>query len=385
MERFGEARVVGGAVRNTLLGEAIGDIDIATTVVPDVVARAAKSAGLGVHETGILHGTLTLVSDGIPFEVTTLREDVSTDGRRASVRFTTDWAVDARRRDFTMNALYLDRRGVGYDYVGGYEDCLAHRVRFIGDPEARIHEDHLRILRFFRFHAAYGCGEPDAESLAAVRAHGRLLGDLAVERVHTEILSLLAAKGAAPMLEILAGDGMLDAYIPPPVNIPAFRALAAAERTTGRTPTPVLGIAALVSFSASRFADVAARLRFSRKQKSRGLMAIDAARSMPPRSVPHVRALLYEHGAKAFADGLLVAVAQGVDVIDVPHLLGEARRWQRPRFPVSGHDLLGQGGEGGPDLGERLDRLERIWRDTDFTLDRETLLAIDREGIAGNN
>lgn len=379
LETVGEARVVGGAVRNSLLGEPLGDVDLATDATPDKVARAAAQAGLRVHETGLEHGTLTIVADGQPFEVTTLREDVTTDGRRATVRFTKDWALDAARRDFTMNALYAGRDGIGYDYVGGLADCMTRRVRFIGEADRRILEDHLRILRFFRFHAAYGRGELDAEGLAACRARKELLADLAVERVQSELMRLLAAKGGPAVVGVVAADGFLDPFVPPPLDVRAYRALAEVEAAAGREATPILALAALMGRDDERFAAAADTLRLPRKAKSRGLAALAAAREMPPRSVPHVRALLYDHGSEAFADGLMLAVASGVDVIDLPHLLADARRWQRPRFPVSGHDLISQGGPAGPAIGERLQRLESIWRDADFSLDKASLLALDRE------
>lgn len=375
----GEARVVGGAVRNALLGEPTGDIDVATDAPPDVVAHAARHAGLGVHETGLDHGTLTVVVDGTPFEVTTLREDVSTDGRRATVRFTRDFAVDAGRRDFTMNALYVDRHGRGTDYVGGYGDCLARRVRFIGDADRRILEDHLRILRLFRFQAHYGEGPIDADGLAAARRHKEAVAALSAERVQHEVMRLLVGRRASEVLDIVAADGFLAPFIAHDLNVAAYRALRDVEAAAGRPVTAVLGLAALLDFDAAAFADAATALKMSRKARTRGLVAIETAQMMPPRSVPHVRALLYEHGTEAFSDGLLLAVADGVDVIDVQHLLAEARRWSRPRFPIGGDDLLEGGGESGPELGERLKRLETLWRSSDFSLDREALLALDRE------
>lgn len=381
LDTVGEARIVGGAVRDTLLGEPLGDVDIATDARPEKVAAAASAAGLKVHETGLEHGTLTVVVDGQPFEVTTLREDVTTDGRRATVRFTRDWARDAARRDFTMNALYADRRGVGYDYVGGLADCTARHVRFIGDAAARISEDHLRILRFFRFHAFYGRGDPDADGLAACRAHKDSLTTLAVERVQTELMRLLRARGGPAVMDLLAQDGFLDPFIAPPLDVRTYSALVEVETASGRETAPVLALAALVGQNGARFAAVAEALRLSRKQTARGLAALAAAQNMPPRSVPHTRALLYDHGTEAFSDGLMLAVASGVDVIDLPHLLADARRWQRPRFPVSGHDLIQQGGAGGPAVGSRLRRLEAIWRDADFSLDKASLLALDREHL----
>lgn len=381
VERAGPVRVVGGAVRNRLIGEPIGDIDLATEAEPAEVARAAGAAGLRVHETGLEHGTLTLVADGSAYEVTTLREDVSTDGRRATVRFTTDWARDAARRDFTMNALYVDRRGLGTDYVGGYADCLARRVRFIGDADRRIVEDHLRILRFFRFSAAYGRGSLDADGLAAVRRHKDRIAELAVERVSHELMRTVTAPHAAAVLDLIGSEGFLAPLMPGPFHVAGYRALAEVERRIGRAPTPVLAIAALVGFDPSAYASSADALRFSRRDRARGLAALDAAAKMPPRSVPQSHALLYDHGAEAFGDGVLLAAAKGVEMIDLRRLMAEALRWRKPRLPVSGHDLLEQSGEAGPQLGARLTRLETAWRQSDFSLDRAHLLAIDRRSL----
>ncbi|MEM8664613.1 MAG: CCA tRNA nucleotidyltransferase, partial [Pseudomonadota bacterium] len=248
LQKEGEARVVGGAVRNTLLGQPLGDIDVATDLPPERVARAAKRADFSVYETGLAHGTLTIVVDGQPFEVTTLREDVATDGRRATVRFTTDWALDAQRRDFTMNALYVDADGNGSDYVNGHADCLEGRVRFIGNADTRIAEDHLRILRFFRFHALYGEGEPDADGLASVVANKALIEDLAAERVLHELTRLLAAERAAPVVEIVAREGILAPFIDHPISIGGYRAICAAERAAGRPLNATLSLLSIVDF-----------------------------------------------------------------------------------------------------------------------------------------
>lgn len=379
LETVGCAKVVGGAVRNSLLGEPIADIDLATDAEPPDVARAAEAAGLTVHPTGLAHGTLTLVSDGSPFEVTTLREDVSTDGRRATVRFTKDWAADAARRDFTMNALYVDRAGNGLDTVGGHADCLARRVRFIGEADQRIVEDVLRILRFFRFHAAYGRGDMDAEGLAAARRHRASIATLPVERIAQEFMRTLAAPRAAEVLPVLGEEGFVAPHVPGPFDLRAYAGLVEAERLAGRGgPTPGLALAAILGFDPQAFAAAADALRLPRKVKARGLAAIAAADAMPPRSAPQVNALLYEHGAEGFGDGVLVAAARGVDIVDLPHLLRQAREWRRPRLPVSGPDLLGNGGKPGPELGKRLRALESVWRASDFALGREDLIAIDR-------
>src|ERR1700681_219470 len=204
-----EARVVGGAVRNALLQIPPGDIDIATTALPDEVIRRARAAGIKSVPTGIEHGTVTLVVDGQPFEVTTLREDTETFGRKAKVAFGRDWAADAARRDFTINGLSVDADGVVYDYVGGLDDVAARRVRFIGDPNMRIAEDYLRILRFFRIHAAYGSGEPDrAGYLACIGARAGL-AHLSAARARMEMLKLMVAPGAAGAITAMADGGLL--------------------------------------------------------------------------------------------------------------------------------------------------------------------------------
>lgn len=385
LDAEGEARVVGGAVRNTLLGCPLGDIDIATTLTPDRVAAISKRSGFAVHETGIAHGTLTIVAEGQPFEVTTLREDVSTDGRRATVRFTLDWSVDAGRRDFTMNALYVDARGTLYDYVGGYRDCLDGVVRFIGDPEARIHEDHLRILRFFRFQASYGRTAIDADGLAAVLKNKDLVGRLPAERVLNEMSRLLTADNAPDIVALMAEHDVLAPFVPGGIRADCFRALALAERQAGRVMKPALGFLALVGFDGDRFEALADRLKFSRKMRQRGLAALRSAEDQPPQSVPHLRVLLYEHGQEALIDGLMVARAEGADIVDLKTILTEARRWTRPRLPVGGGDLLGQGVPAGAVLGQRLARLESAWRDSDFSLSRNALLAMDRDNNAGRS
>ena len=375
----GEARVVGGAVRNAILGLSYDDVDIATTLTPDRVAALAREVGIAVHETGVEHGTLTLVANGQPFEVTTLREDVSTDGRRATVRHTTDWATDAGRRDFTMNALYLDIDGRGYDYVGGYADCLARRVRFIGDPGQRIAEDHLRILRFFRMHAAYGEGAPGAEDLAAAVERRELIATLPAERVRHEVERLLSARGAVAVVALLAEHEILAPFIEQPIDAACFAALAHAEQEAGRPFSVALGFLALMGFEQAPFEALATRLKFSRRMRNRGLAALEAARHMPPASVPRLHALLYEHGIEPVTDGLIIARATDPHVVDLPLLLNHTRAWRRPRFPVGGRDLLAQGGREGSALGERLAQLERAWRDSDFTLTRERLLEMDRQ------
>ncbi|MEM7692918.1 MAG: CCA tRNA nucleotidyltransferase [Pseudomonadota bacterium] len=380
LEAVAPTRVVGGAVRNTLLSHPIGDIDVATVATPDKVERAASRAGYAVHETGIAHGTLTIVADGHPYEVTTLREDVTTDGRRATVRFTDDFAKDAARRDFTMNALYVDARGDGYDPVGGHDDCLARRVRFIGDPETRIREDHLRILRFFRFNAAYGAAF-DPVGLEAVRTHKRLIASLPAERVLGELTRLLLAPKAPPVVNVMAQDEILAAFVPVPIDAAMYGAIVSAEGLAGRMVDPALALLGLAGCEGGAFNTLAERLKLPRRTVQRAHAALAAADDLPALSVPQVRSLLYDHGAEAFIDGVVVASARGVDLVDAGALLSVARSWSRPRFPIGGHDLLDQGGEPGPALGARLKRLETAWRDANFSLSRAELLAMDRNTL----
>ena len=228
-----EARVVGGAVRNALLKIPVADIDIATTALPAEVIRRAKAAGIKSVPTGIDHGTVTLVVDSHPFEVTTLREDTETFGRKATVAFGRDWVRDAERRDFTINGLSVDAAGVVHDHVGGWDDISARRVRFIGDPNARIAEDYLRILRFFRIHAAYGAGEPDrAGTLACIGGRAGLV-TLSAERVRMEMLKLMVAEGAAVAVQAMADGGLLLPIFGGVAYTGPFTAMIAAERLLG--------------------------------------------------------------------------------------------------------------------------------------------------------
>lgn len=384
LSEIGDVRVVGGAVRNTLLGQPMGDVDLATTARPDPVARVLRDAGIKVVETGVEHGTLTAISAGQPFEITTLRRDVLTDGRRARVVFTEDWEIDASRRDFTMNALFVDPSGDGYDYVGGYEDCLDRHVRFIGDPAQRIVEDYLRILRLFRIHAAYGRGGLDPIALDAALAHKHGLRTLSVERIHHEVSRLLVAPGAPVVMDVVADGGFLAPYFVKPLDARTFHAWFEAETASGRDKAAPLGYAALTGFDPEAFKTLATRLKFSRKDRDRGLAAMRAADDMPPRSVTRARALIYHHGVQAFSDAVIVSLARGVDLLDYTVLLAEARRFSPPAFPISGYDLM-DAGVSGSEIGTRLKRLEQVWIDSDFSLSREALLTYDREQQTGRS
>jgi poly(A) polymerase len=374
-----ETRVVGGAVRNALMGEPRPhDIDLATTAAPeDVMARAA-GAGLKCVPTGIAHGTVTVIAGGQPFEVTTLRHDVETHGRHATVAFGADWEADALRRDFTMNALYADREGWLYDPAGGLADIAARRVRFIGNPRARIMEDYLRILRFFRFHAQYGSGPPDEAGLHAAIAERHGLRRLSAERVHQEIMRLLAAPGAPATAEIMADTGILQLVLAGVAFWPSLQKLAEIESGLGHTPDTTLRLGALSVAIPEDGARLGIRLRLSNAERDR-LTAMGAGwRTLSPELGENARrALLYRTGTSAWRDSALLAWARSrapADSGEWHALVTLPDRWRPPAFPLRGTDLIALGMRHGPAIGEMLDALEQEWSAEGFAADRDTLL-----------
>jgi tRNA nucleotidyltransferase/poly(A) polymerase len=374
-----EARVVGGAVRNALLGIATGDIDIATTAVPDEVIRRAKAAGIKSVPTGIDHGTVTLVVDGHPFEVTTLRRDTETFGRKARVAFGRDWVADAQRRDFTINGLSVDADRVVHDHVGGLSDIAEKRVRFIGDPDQRIAEDYLRVLRFFRIHAAYGEGEPDREGyLACIRARGGLAG-LSAERIRMEMLKLVVAKGAASAIVAMADGGLLQPIFGGVPYTGPFAAMIAAERLLGFEPDAVrrLGAAAVAVTEDAR--RVALRLRLTNAETK----ALDSMGHrwwrLAGMDEAVARRRLYRLGAERYRDRLLLAWARTGGDINSASWRGLAtlpQRWSAPKFPLKAADFIARGIAEGPALGHVLGLAEDAWLAADFPLDQPTLAAI---------
>lgn len=350
------ARVVGGAVRNTLLGEAVDDVDIATTARPEAVMERAVAAGLKAVPTGIDHGTVTVVASGRPFEVTTLRSDVTTDGRRAVVAFTDDWLEDARRRDFTMNALYVDRDGRVFDPVGGYDDALARRVRFIGDPEARITEDYLRILRFFRFFARYGHGEPDEIGFSACRALKDGLDRLSRERVGTEMRKIVTARGAAEAVVAMNAAGILEKVLPPPLAVDRFVRLVGIRRASRQG----IGVAMALAALCEETGGLGEALRLSNRERQE-LVAIAAASATigPNPDEIRVKGAVYRHGNAAAEAALARLEASETAVDEWLHEL--ARSWRAPVFPVRAADLIAAGMSPGPALGAELRRREAAW------------------------
>ena len=374
-----EARVVGGAVRNALLKIPTGDIDIATTALPAEVIRRAKAAGIKSVPTGIEHGTVTLVVDAQPFEVTTLREDIETFGRKAKVAFGRDWVRDAQRRDFTINGLSVDADGVVHDHVGGLGDIVAKRVRFIGDPDQRIAEDYLRILRFFRIHAAYGSGEPDrAGYLACVRARSGLAG-LSAERLRMEMLKLMVAEGAVGAIAAMADGGLLLRILGGLVYTGPFTAMIAAERLLGLKADAVRRLGALAVAVTEDARRVAMRLRLTNSETraldSMGhrwwrLAGMDEAMA---------RRRLYRLGADRYRDRLMLAWARAGGDSNSAHwqeLATLPERWSAPKFPLKAADFVRRGIAEGPMLGQVLASAEEAWLAADFPLDETALITI---------
>ena len=387
LEQEGDAaRVVGGAVRNTLLGVPVSDIDIATTAEPATVIRRVEAAGLKAVPTGVDHGTVTVVSGGRPFEVTTLREDVETHGRHATVRFGRNWQHDAERRDFTMNALYAARDGALFDPVGGLPDLAARRVRFIGEADRRIGEDYLRILRFFRFHAQYGEGTPDAEGLAACARLKDGLSGLSAERIGMEMRKLVGARCAVATLEAMADAGIMPLVMVPHGGLAPFRGLRALDGLGANTREPALALAALSEGGEAELDALADRLRLSNAERRRmkaARLAGDMARgklgSAEPEAVRlSALELLYRHGREAACDGVLLAAAEaGLAAEDagLRALLEAVTALDVPRLPVSGGDLTKAGVAPGPKVGEGLRLAESCWIDSGFSLDRAALVS----------
>jgi poly(A) polymerase len=366
------ARFVGGCVRDALLGRAIGDIDIATPLLPEEVMRRLEAARIRAVPTGLAHGTVTAVVPPRHFEITTLRRDVETFGRHARVAFTDDWAADAARRDFTMNALFLDAEGQVFDPVGGLGDLRAGYVRFVGDAGTRIREDVLRILRFYRFHAHYGRGAADSEARAACRALAALLPTLSGERVAAETLKLLAAPDPLPTLRMMAEDGVIAALLPELRRLDRLAALIPLEPA----PDALRRLGALLDGDAGAAAAMAERLRLANAQRER-LVALAA----PPSAVDLAgderaqRRALHRLGAELYRDLVLLRAAERGDAVRARDLLALATGWRPREFPLKGRDAAALGIAQGPEIGRLLAAVEAWWEDGDFRADRKAALA----------
>lgn len=375
-----ETRVVGGAVRNLLLGLPLSEIDLASTAEPKTVIARVSAAGFKAVPTGIEHGTITVVAEGRPFEVTTLREDVETDGRHAVVRFGRDWKRDAERRDFTINAMSLGCDGTVNDYCGGLKDIAKRCVRFIGEPDQRIAEDYLRVLRFFRFFAAYGEGEPDAQGyLSCARARDRL-SQLSRERIRAEILKLLAARRASEAMIAMADAGIYDRVFANAPELPALTRLMLIEASLEIEPDPVRRLAAVAVRIAEDAAHLRERLRLSNGEYKRLASMADRWWQLTPLSgESYARETLYRIGAEEYGDRALLSFAHAeASLADEAWgaLLSLPARWTPPGFPLAADDFIRRGVEKGPRLGKALAAAEAAWIAAGFPEDAGALESI---------
>jgi poly(A) polymerase len=387
LDRAGEeARVVGGAVRDALLAEPLGDIDIATTALPDEVIRRVEAAGFKAVPTGIEHGTVTVVADGRPLEVTTLREDVETFGRHAKVAFGRDWQRDAERRDFTINALSASRDGTVHDYVGGLADIAARRVRFIGDAATRIAEDYLRILRFFRFHAAYGEGALDREGLTACIAARAGLDRLSRERVRMEMFKLVVARHAVPTLATMTEAGLLEQVLGGVPRLASFANMVKLEAELALVPDAVRRLGALAVVVMEDAERLRERLRLANAEYERlASMADGWWRIAGQWDEQRGRELLYRLGPECFTERVLLAWTRSPEGATDPswrRLTTLPARWSAPRFPLKAADFMDRGVAKGPRLGAALAAAEAAWIAAGFPGEPATLAAIADAAVA---
>lgn len=382
-----EVRVAGGAVRDALMDIDIGDIDLATTWVPEDVKRLAEAAGFKVVPTGIEHGTLTLVKDGGVYEITTLREDMTTDGRHAKVLFGKDWQKDAERRDLTINGMYVNSKGEVIDLVGGAADIENQIIRFIGDAQTRIEEDYLRVLRFFRFFAFYGAGRPDAEGLKACAKARDQLSSLSAERVWKEMRRLFEAKDSSRALLWMRTTGVLTEIFPETEKwgIDLVGPFVETHRVLNWDVDPMLLLEAIIPPDVDRVSDLAKRLRMSRAEADRlsnwaktPKVAHDLVETAFDRA-------LYRGSVQGYKDVLqlsLITARSKAEASDdamlesagFSKLLKRLDAWKKPNFPISGKDLIKNGFEAGTQLGDKLRELEDKWIESNFLIEREALL-----------
>lgn len=382
-----EVRIAGGAVRNALMNIDIGDIDLATTWLPDDVKRLAEAAGFKVVPTGIEHGTLTLVKDGGVYEITTLREDIATDGRHAKVLFGKNWQKDAERRDLTINGMYVNSKGDVIDLVGGAADIENQIIRFIGDAQTRIEEDYLRVLRFFRFFAFYGAGRPDGEGLKACAKARDHLSSLSAERVWKEMRRLFEAKDPSRALLWMRTTGVLTEIFPETEKwgIDLVGPLVETHGALNWDVDPMLLLQAIIPPDVERVAELAKRLKMSRAEAARlsnwtktPKVAHDLAETALDRA-------LYRGSVQGYKDVLQLSLITArskaeasndsmLEAAGFSKLLKRLDAWKKPEFPISGKDLIGNGFEAGTQLGDKLRELEDKWIESNFLLERETLL-----------
>lgn len=362
-----DIRFVGGAVRDTLLGREIKDIDAATRWLPGETMAKLKAVGIKVIPTGLDHGTITAVRGAEVIEITTLRRDVETDGRRAVVAFTDDWLEDAKRRDFTMNAIYMAVDGTLYDPFGGEADALAGHVSFIGDAAERIREDALRILRFFRFHAHYGRGPLDASGLEAASANVSMLEQLSVERIRDEVCKLLSAPDPVSCLTAMQDADVWSHTPVVDIDLGGLKRVIAAEAALGLHPDILMRLVGIVG---KRAASVGRLLKMSNREMQTLKALSDGFFGGMPEDAKAMRAYLYRFGREA-GQGLLMGHPEDC----APELVDVLIRWNVPELPVRGRDLIARGMAPGPAVSETLKRLEEKWVDSDFALSRGALLS----------
>ena len=370
------ARFVGGCVRNALMSVPVEDVDIATSDEPATSTAKLEAAGFKVVPIGADHGTVMAVGAERSYEVTTLRVDMETDGRHADVAFTQDWQGDAERRDFTFNALYADADGTVHDPLGGHDDLKARRVRFIGDAETRIKEDYLRILRFFRFHAAYGEGDLDPESLQACAANRDGLAKLSAERIQTELFKLLGADNAVPVVRAMAAAGILGDVVPEASRLDRFERLLDIEVTQLFSSDPVLRLGAIVD--GAEATTTAARVRLSSADRDRlTAMRSDDTKIVCYLSMREVRRALYNLGLQLFKDRVMLGWADDgktTNAFQWRALLAMADSWERPELPLTGSMIMSAGVPEGPEIGRVRDEVEEWWIDSDFTEDEFSII-----------
>lgn len=380
----GSTRFVGGCVRNAILGEPMSDFDLATQLEPDAVVAALKEAGIKTVPTGIDHGTVTAVIDGLPYEITSLRKDVETDGRRAVVTFTTDWAEDAQRRDLTMNALYADPDGTVHDPCRqGLDDVQARRFRFVGNADMRVREDYLRILRYFRFLAFYAPAKKDgskidAEALKACRENRAGLKTLSSERVWIELKKTLSAPSPVRAVRIMLTNEILDKVLPEASNVEGLSLMVDLEGNRNFDVDPLLRLMAMSAREELAMAGLAKRLKLSNSEKSRLLAWAGDRVSLTPDMDDRTRKIaVYEGGKQAIFDRAMIRAAGADDPLIAGRwvaLAEFAREWDIPVFPLKGRDLKAAGVEDGPRMGKILEALKALWVKSGFEADKARLL-----------
>lgn len=376
-----QARFVGGCIRNSLLGAPVADIDIATTLEPDAVIAALKAAKIRHVPTGLAYGTITAVRSGRPIEITTLRRDVSTDGRRATVAYTNDWAQDAQRRDLTINALYCDADGQVYDPTGqGLADLEARKFRFVGDAAVRVQEDYLRILRYFRFFAWYGAdAKMDKAALQACRENRKGMTGLSAERVWSEIKRILSAPNPSRALHIMLSNEILEQLLPEASNVEGLDLLIKLEQREAIKPDPLLRLMAMSARNPLPMALLTRRLKMSNAEKARLRGWADDITPFDPMAPERdKRAAIYKTGKQLAMDRCRIRAAGEPDVLMSARwmsLVDLAMGWTPPQFPLTGKDLIAAGVKKGPAMGKRMDALKALWIRSGFTADKTRLLA----------